>query len=476
MIGQLMDVSHLEEFHKLCPDKSYLSVRYQGNNPECIINLLKFEHMKQFYFETKFGAKFQIKDCSKLLKSLKEDNKLEEVTFSSIQSDKQEEICEFYETLFEKVKVKKFERMKNVKTFIEESVVISSWIEKSSTLKSIDLKCLFFLLNFQVGHTPVVGYLDLIFKALDSNIFVKSLNISHFSLIELNLNDSESLRFIEMNSCLENLNLSSINFKEIEIKLIGEYLINNKSITKLNLSNSNYSGSLDFLKNNILKEFSFKEIWKIKEQNSYMTDFQNFFDNFKANKSIKVLNLSYGFQSTICNPIVDDFINIMSEHEGNVEELTLNRMFNSNETLNFHKLLKNKKIKKLELNELFTSKTCESMAKFLLNLKDNDNLTSLDLSENDIGESNEAWDKIQISHKGIETLNLSSKQITILKKECNFDFSKNLNFFKCILDLPSLKDLDIEMNILGNVGMNHLCEFLKENGTLKYLTFSSKQI
>jgi hypothetical protein len=103
------------------------------------------------------------------------------------------------------------------------------------------------------------------------------------------------------------------------------------------------------------------------------------------------------------------------------------------------------------------------MVKFLLNLKDNDNLTFLNLSEN-------------ISHKSIETLNLSSKQIIILKKECNINFSKNLNFFKCILDLPSLKDLDIKMNILGNVEMNHLCEFLKENGILEYLTFSSKQI
>jgi hypothetical protein len=115
-----------------------------------------------------------------------------------------------------------------------------------------------------------------------------------------------------MNSCLENLNLSLIDFKEIEIKLIGEYLMNNKSITKLNFSNSNYSSSFDFLKN-----------------------------NFKANKLIKVLNLSYEFQSTICNLIVNDFINIMSEQEGNVKELTLNRMSNFNKTLNFHKLLKN---------------------------------------------------------------------------------------------------------------------------------------
>jgi Ran GTPase-activating protein (RanGAP) involved in mRNA processing and transport len=61
-------------------------------------------------------------------------------------------------------------------------------------------------------------------------------------------------------------------------------------------------------------------------------------------------------------------------------------------------------------------------------------------------------------------------------KGCGIDFSSNFKFFKTILEIPSIKDLNIKNNKLGKNGLNYLCEFIQENKTLEYLEFSGKGI
>jgi hypothetical protein len=54
-----------------------------------------------------------------------------------------------------------------------------------------------------------------------------------------------------------------------------------------------------------------------------------------------------------------------------------------------------------------------------------------------------------------------------------FDFSDNHEFFKQILNIPSLEDFRIQENLMGRKEIEYLCEFLEENRSLKTLHFDS---
>jgi Ran GTPase-activating protein (RanGAP) involved in mRNA processing and transport len=44
-----------------------------------------------------------------------------------------------------------------------------------------------------------------------------------------------------------------------------------------------------------------------------------------------------------------------------------------------------------------------------------------------------------------------------------------MKFFQRLLSIPSLKNLNLKENTLGNEGLKYLCHFMKENETLEVL-------
>jgi hypothetical protein len=235
----------------------------------------------------------------------------------------------------------------------------------------------------------------LIFNALRINKSITDLKFSEFAQITLNLKNPESLQFIEENSTIRVLNLSYFQFSEMEMEILGESLTKNRSVTDLDLSNSNYSSSFNFLKKNFLKKFSFAKIWGLE------IDFKNFFENLKFNESLTKLNLSFGYGlSEDDNSLVHKFIDFMAEFNGNVEELIFNILPQNNYQL--EKLLKNQKIRKLDLmgSHLDNSETILNLFK---ELNKNDTLIYLDISNTDLREAN--WDELQFENSTIESLN-----------------------------------------------------------------------
>jgi hypothetical protein len=95
-----------------------------------------------------------------------------------------------------------------------------------------------------------------------TNASVESLSISFSRDISLNLKDPNSLRFIEKNSTLKTLNFSSLTFKINEMSILNDVLKNN-TINSLVLSQSNFCGPFEFLKNGILEKLDFSSIWSI---------------------------------------------------------------------------------------------------------------------------------------------------------------------------------------------------------------------
>jgi hypothetical protein len=144
-----MDFIYLEELHKLCPKITYLYIRYNGKNLENIEIVSKFEKLTSIYFGSSYETRISLEYYLKFLKSLKEENKLESILFSEVE-ELDDRVIEFYETLFSKVKkLTTFERM-NERNFSnnfresyisQESMIISSWIEKNSTVTNLQFNC-----------------------------------------------------------------------------------------------------------------------------------------------------------------------------------------------------------------------------------------------------------------------------------------------------------------------------------------------
>jgi hypothetical protein len=209
-----------------------------------------------------------------------------------------------------------------------------------------------------------------------------------------------------VNTSIKDLNFENIFFKDVESELLGESLMRNKTITKLNLSSCNYGGKFDFLQNNTLKSFFFCRIW----EDNLQVNVKNFLDNLKSNHSLTELDLPFGFRKNLKeNTDIDEFIDIISGHKGDIRILKLNNMKFSEQPIDFHKLLKNPNIKELRLTKSFTS--AKSLIEFFNKLNNNNTIEYLDVSENNFGEYYVNWDGIQSTQKSIEVLNIECEKI-----------------------------------------------------------------
>jgi hypothetical protein len=232
-------------------------------------------------------------------------------------------------------------------------------------------------------------YFDDILDALAFNSTVETLELSHLS--EIHLNDPNSLKFLEKNQSIKTLNLGNVDFEKEQMIAMGEALKNNDSITELNFSFSNFSGSFKFLQKSNFKIFKFQNIWQ------RCASLKDFVDNLKLNQSIIKLDVSsYLDEEELTEvPEMHELIDVLSVHK-RIEDLTWKEMKKFQNEAQYHKLLKNKSLKSLNLNH-----SLKSSKLFFKELKNNQNLTFLDIS------SKESWidlENFKINNDSIETL------------------------------------------------------------------------
>jgi hypothetical protein len=319
-----------------------------------------------------------------------------------------------------------------------------------------------------VKDTPFEGYLDEIFNSLEINKSVENLSItlSQINAVPLNLEDSNSLKFIEKNSSLKRLNFSSLTFSKIEMNILNEALMGNKSVTTLDLSQSNFSGPFEFLKK--MKSFSFESIWKLVE------DTDNFFQNLRESTSLTHLDLSMRFfdPKQIKDQVMEDFIEIMENHTS-----IISLVMKNNKMMNFQNLLNNP-----ILEELTLEGSVISFENILIKLNSNKTLKKLNISNNKIinstftwSNSDELfnffdtkfnWDEFKVTNKTLQKIQMTGNK---------FNFSKKFNLFKELLNIPSLEEFCIKFNKIGRNSVEYLCDFLKENSTLLKLEFNGKK-
>jgi hypothetical protein len=128
-----MELSYLEEFHKICPKAVSLNLNYSKYAEEHMKTILKFEDLTQIYF-TSFSI-MPLKFVNNFLKDLKQDNKVKQIDLPVVDGN-HEELCEFYTLLEQKVNLTSFERL-NLSP--KEFKLISSWIEKNFSLQKLNL-------------------------------------------------------------------------------------------------------------------------------------------------------------------------------------------------------------------------------------------------------------------------------------------------------------------------------------------------
>jgi hypothetical protein len=251
-----------------------------------------------------------------------------------------------------------------------------------------------------VNSKPDPFYLDGIFNALaKNNTSVQTLRLPQYSGIRMNLHDPNSLKFIEKNSTLKELDFSFISFTDQEMKIFNESLVVNKSLTNLDLSNSNFVGPYEFLEKNNLKKFRFPKIFH-KSKSTL-----NVCKHLKSNSSLKSLDFSMGYpHQNISLEGFGELIEILSQHE-NIEEIGLNNYFKVNEPKDFHKLLKNPNLKELSLRQSLSSS--DSFEKIISALNENKSLVFLDISDNELDYLKINWKDFEIKNENIEILNLT---------------------------------------------------------------------
>jgi hypothetical protein len=189
----------------------------------------------------------------------------------------------------------------------------------------------------------------------------------------------------------------------MESNVLNETLCKNNSITALNFSDSTFFGPFDFLQNKNLKSFEYNNIWGVEGLN-----IQEFLENLKLSNSLMKLKLdfSYYLPLNIENLKIPELIDILSKLQS-IEEIYLNRFNQVIHSFPFQKLLKNSKLKLLELKD---SLSTESIDPFFKELSSNDTLKSLNLEKNRLGYLPVQWNKIQLTNKSIEILNISGKK------------------------------------------------------------------
>jgi hypothetical protein len=287
-------------------------------------------------------------------------------------------------------------------------------------------------------------FLDEIFDSISVSNSMEAL----FLKKKINLKDFNSLRFIQKNSSLKSLVFSGIYFSQLEMETLNDSL-KNSSLTSLNLSNGNFQGPFGFLGNDNLREFTFQSIPEA-------FNVKDFFQHLKINKSLRKLYLSLKYIVKEIQYDFEELFDIMSSHK-TLKSLTID-YFDQLNVSGFHKLLKNPNLKELHLTQCFSK--LNQFENLMKELNNNESLTILDVSLN---RKQISWNDSKIRNKTLVKFDMEGNE---------FDFSKNMNLLRELLEIPTLNELRISENKLGSNGVKFLCDFLET--TISKLCFSGK--
>jgi hypothetical protein len=244
------------------------------------------------------------------------------------------------------------------------------------------------------------SFLETILESLSTNKTVEYLKITDSSFLELNLKDSNSLRFIEKNSNVKILDFSNVEFTDTEMKIFNYSLMKNNSIIELNLSGSVFKGPFEFLTKKNLKKFSFFESWNHLNFDSV----NDFIKHLKFNQSN-----SLGFSMSRDDSDVEELgeiLEVLMKLE-KLESLEMDCLFEDYSS-HFYKLLKNTSLKYLKLRENISEDVFENLLKAL---NDNETLTHLDISLVENEDYPKDFSDLQINNKTLKTLKMNSNQV-----------------------------------------------------------------
>jgi hypothetical protein len=374
-------ITDIDELHQLCPKIKKLDLLVTTEEEQKKLKTLStFKELSEFNLTSTKPLNYST--LIEMINNMKENN-LERIFLDSNNKESKKEICEFYQVLFETTNLREFSRTNCSELTPEESTLISSWLKKSFSLKT---------LNLQSANNLEIKHFDEIFEALGLNQSVESLQIGE----ELFLKHPESIKHLGNNQSLKTIDFSTLAFKKDEKRALNDLLMNSNSITDLNFSHSSFDGPFDFLKKSNLRKFTFINIWKF-------VDTKNFIHNMKENSSLTHLDVSLTqlFFSLDEVPEVDLLIEILASHE-NIEEIVWTHMIYMRGSFKFQNLLKNPKLKYLNLKKSLKSSTL-----FFEALNENRTLEKLDISMH----SNCEFEDFIFTNKSIETLDLHGNLI-----------------------------------------------------------------
>jgi hypothetical protein len=253
------------------------------------------------------------------------------------------------------------------------------------------------ILTFLVFTQQKKFYLDCILKALSVNKTVESIKFSKEKLIQLNLEDINSLRFIEKNNTIKSLDLSLITFNKSEMKIISDSLKKNHTNTEINFTSSNFE-VFDFLSGcKKLKTLKFDasfcyfnplNLIKNLELNESLTSFE--LDLHKLNMNATTLNVEI---------ILNYLVKVLSNHP-NLKHISLEYLNHVYGDIKLVGLL----FKMQQLEEL-NLKHCSTINFEELFSNISESLIKLDLSNNNM--ENFTLNQ-EIKNQSIEYLNLNS--------------------------------------------------------------------
>jgi hypothetical protein len=253
-----------------------------------------------------------------------------------------------------------------------------------------------------------------ILNALSRNHIIEELK---FSNMKIGWYQHFSLQFLETNSTLKSLDLSYVQqFSEDNNMFLNDILMKNNSLTDLNLSYSDFFGPFEFLKKNNLKKFTFLGIWESlkpinpKKINLFGLELRfpdnrnvkDFVQCLKSNSSLIHLSLSKENSVEEKSKEFGGLIDVLSSHN-TIECLSMKNFKKLKESKDFHKLLKNSKLKELKLEG--SLETGNSFEKVLKALNKNENLTLLEVSGNEMDYI--YFEKFKITNNTIQTINLA---------------------------------------------------------------------
>lgn len=417
-----------------------------------LIDLYQSNENNHINYQIEFKNMYFCNDVTKLCDFLKHIDYATSISFNKtdINNENFKQICEILE---------------NNKTITKIKLKNNIWLNNISPINKIIKNNVLETINFNLASpkwdfNQVVDYnnIDDIFKLLSENTSLKTIIIKtvekDFSIIIPNFNS------IEKNNNIEKLNISGFKIQND----ITKSLIENKSIKTLKLQNSNLQ--VDKLQSLLQKN----TLYTLHIQNSFISNIQNLLLN---NTSISDLDLSY------CNlSNINDIINfIQNNNYLNKLNLSFNSYHNIDALCNV--LKNNNSIYKINLSNnniddinnfssVFETNEClmklnlshnniSNVLSFSDKLKNNSTLTKLDLSYNHINYVQPLFDCLK-NNSALTKLNLKNNQINTINN-INDIFTSNKSLLK--------------LNLLNNnYSFTPLIETLYNNDTLTSLYIS----